>query len=194
MNYQAGGKIDVETILPLGLIRTHTRTDDVMRVSDMQLEMYRDAAFEMAEQYSGLTLRGTREIVEPISVERQSMIARGIGKISLLYVPVDGVVNLIGDAINEVLLLQDGSRVVDFRSIIIGGSCRASACSAVCDGMSFQYRTGMKCAKDVPSSIKIGCLQYIAWAIENPGDMTDAWSVTASGAIAQWSQHRSMVF
>ena len=64
------------------------------------------------------------------------------------------------------------------------------------------YRAGFASADDVPSGIVLGCLQYIAWVVEHPGDelLTQrnqieksiggssgsnniAW---VSGAIEQW--------
>jgi hypothetical protein len=189
-------KVTADTILPMDVIRTRTGTDDVMRVPDMVLEMYRDASLEMAEKYSGLVLRGSRPVIEPLNYDRQMMAARGVGRVALKYVPIDGMVRIVGDSINEVVLLPDGSNIFDFRSLIIGGSwCRSNSCASACGGdMAFHYDAGVKCASEVPSSIKIGCLQYIAWAIENPGDVADAWSVVPSTAIANWTQHRSPMF
>lgn len=45
---------DLEELLPLALIRTHTKTDDVPHVTDEQLSLYRSASFEAAEKYTGL--------------------------------------------------------------------------------------------------------------------------------------------
>jgi hypothetical protein len=36
--------------------------------------------------------------------------------------------------------------------------------------MMAAYRAGFKSPDDVPAGVVIGCLQFIAWIIEHPGD------------------------
>ena len=57
---------DWSTRLSLDVIRSHTKTDDIPGVTDEQLALYRAAAIEAAERYTGLLLAGQRTITEPI--------------------------------------------------------------------------------------------------------------------------------
>ena len=58
--------LDWDSYLSIGLIRTHTKTDDVPGVSDELLKLYRAAAVEAAEFYSGLVLSKRKVVTEVI--------------------------------------------------------------------------------------------------------------------------------
>jgi hypothetical protein len=47
--------INWDEYVSIDLIRRHTKTDDIPAVTDEQLKLYRAAAVEAAEFYSGLT-------------------------------------------------------------------------------------------------------------------------------------------
>jgi hypothetical protein len=190
--------MDLETILPLSLIRTHTKTDDVPSVTDLQLELYRAAAFELAEQYTGKIWLELRDIVEPVNRSQLDLIQRRAGNVMIRQVPVDGLVRLVGGSFNAIYMVEDGSTTIALGSTRTwGASGNTNSCN-MCDcadtsSLTWQYRAGPSCAKDIPAGVKLGALQFIAWAIENPGDMMDQKSVHASGAIAQWSQYRRSI-
>src|SRR5688572_13974020 len=57
---------DLEKLIPISLIREHTKTDDVPAVSDDQLRLYRSASVEAAEQYTGLLLSSSKPITEAV--------------------------------------------------------------------------------------------------------------------------------
>jgi hypothetical protein len=75
------------------------------------------------------------------------------------------------------------------------------------NGLVASYRTGFKCPADVPAGIVLGCLLYIAWTVEHPGDelltqrnRTDLSSLGSqgsnniarvSGAIELWRSYDS---
>ena len=58
--------LDWSERLSIDMIRQHTKTDDVPAVTDDQLKLYRDAAIEAAEMYTGLLLSCQKSVVEPI--------------------------------------------------------------------------------------------------------------------------------
>ena len=58
--------LDWSDRLSMDMIRAHTKTDDVPAVTDDQLQLYRDAAIEAAEMYTGLLLSCQKAVTEPI--------------------------------------------------------------------------------------------------------------------------------
>jgi hypothetical protein len=201
--------VDLERLLPLGEIRTHTKTDDVPHVTDNQLRLYRKAAFEACEKYTGRIFSELRVITESVS-QRRTRRMRPFYIHELKHPSFDGIVYLYGTPYGA------GDRRIDIgpggrqlRLEVTNGAIDASSCcGGPCDGdqynygMKAMYRAGVDCAENVPAGIILGVLKFIAWAISNPGDeiMTvrnreagqsdgivgtnnGAW---ASGAIEQW--------
>ncbi len=55
-----------EKLVPLSMIREHTKTDDVETVSDDLLRFYRTAALQAADQYLGISVTSTRWVSETV--------------------------------------------------------------------------------------------------------------------------------
>lgn len=205
----ASEKIDLEKILTLALIRTHTKTDDVPHVTDEQLILYRKAAFEVCEQYTGMLFTQRKPVQESVAIRpskrwRESYIHR------MRYPTVDGRIYLYGSqqgASDRVLNVNPGAteiRIPVYQGIFDGDSC-CSPCrdgNSVNWGLSILYNAGLDDCENVPAGIIVGVLKFIAWLITNPGDEiltvrnrvssaqtgiigtnNGAW---ASGAIEQW--------
>ncbi|MGY3615670.1 hypothetical protein [Bradyrhizobium sp. USDA 10063] len=178
-------KFDWSRRLSLDLIRQHTKTDDVPGVTDDQLDLYRASSVESAEFYTGMLLAGQRTVVEAIQSpprhERQSIWpSLHPGKLTyrfrLQYPVADGMVYLYGGAPgnNMAFPVPPGTRAI--RIPIRTGLLDLSNCCDPCAthylnrGMMAAYKAGFACVDDVPAGIIVGCLQYIAWIIEHPGD------------------------
>ncbi len=201
--------VDLEKLLPIGVIRTHTKTDDVPHVTDDQLRLYRQAAFEACEKYTGRIFSELRVIQEPIA-QRRGRRWRPFYIHELKHPSFDGIVFIYGSAYGQddrQLNIGPGGRQLRLE-VRAGAIDASSCCGGPCQGdqynygMMAMYRAGVDCAAGVPAGILLGCLKFIAWAVTNPGDeiMTvrnreagessgivgtnnAAW---ASGAIEQW--------
>lgn len=177
-------KMDWESILPLELIREHTKTDDVPQVSDTQLRLYRRAALEAAQEYTGLLVTGQKVITEDASPpdftyrkayqgawfnhETSHPFAQnfvwyyGLKSMSPQRVPVE-----IGATVVRLPRQFD-----DFGM----GCCNPCGSSGLA---RIQYVSGFSCEEDIPAAISLGALKYVAHVIENPGDLITA--MTSSG-------------
>lgn len=201
--------LDFEKLLPLSVIRTHTKTDDVPYVTDDQLARYRRAAFEACEKYTSRVFSGMKVIREPIQQRRRRQF-RASYVHRLRHPSADGIVYIYGSAHGSAdRRLDIGPGGKELRLEVVHGVIDASSCcGGPCDGdqynygMMAMYRTGIGCANDLEEGIILGILKFIAWAVSNPGDeiMTvrnreagessgivgtnnGAW---ASGAVEQW--------
>lgn len=210
------GNLDLERILTISDIRVHTKTDDTPHVTDRQLELYRRAAFEAAEQYTGFLLMQTTQQIE--DVKRHHNIARGRHrpyKHTLRYPSADGIVHLYGsrDGLGDrTLSITPGSRSVHIPMIhtAIGTSpccdpCGSGRADPLNFGLKIMYLAGFRHESDIPAGVILGCLKYIAWSIENPGDALRSVKDTAqanlgvlqgtnniawaSGALELWRQY-----
>lgn len=202
--------LDLEAVLPLELIREHTKTDDTPSVTDAQLSLYRQAAFESCEQYTGMLFTRSQIVRESVQREGHRTRFRTHRRITLRYAPLDPVVYLYGGGMLQPLTVNvvPGEKAV--RIPVVQEALDASSCCRPCSlggenfGIMIMYRAGIGNARGVPALIKTGCLKFIAWAVNNPGDtiMTvknrtsageagivgtnnGAW---ASGAIEDWRQ------
>ena len=228
-------RIDLDKLLPIAEIRTHCKIDDVPTVTDPQLRLYRQAAIEAAEQYTGRLWTGTRHVNQEIA-SRHNDEAFGSGwpgslyparqpaylmgnprgrmdtRVRLEHPTVDGVVTITGDHMNHIVHAKPGSREirVPIVNMPLEGSC-CRPCGVTANfGMRAHYTTGVRCIDDIPAGITLGCLKYIAWLVEHPGDdisvfgtrdamsarFTDGTSngVLGSGALEVWRQYRDGVF
>lgn len=163
--------------LSLEMIRQHTKTDDVPGVTDAQLELYRAAAIEAAELYTGLLLSCQRSVTEPIEGPAHPRPGHVTYKHMLRYPSADGLVHLYGgDNPNDNVgfLVAPGSRTI--KVPIKTGYIDTTNCCDPCSshhmngGMMVVYKAGFASADAVPAGIVLGCLQYLAWVIEHPGD------------------------
>ena len=174
--------------LSLDVIRNHTKTDDIPGVTDDQLSLYRAASLEAAEMYTGQLLSGQRNITEPIEGAAQTRMPQpiwdGYGyrnrmsyKHDLRYPSADGYVYLYGGPDprdNRAFQVPIGARTIQVP--IHTGCLDLSNCCDPCathhdnSGMMSVYKAGYKCVDDVPAGIVLGCLQFLAWIVEHPGD------------------------
>jgi hypothetical protein len=206
-------KFQEEDVLPIEVIREHSKTDDTPMVTDNQLELYRKFAFEQAEIYTNRIILGHANVIERFRIdasnERDSLRPRKARKLTLTYMPIEKRI-IIGDARggNKAYVdLRENRRKVEIPascfSVDIGNCCSGNGLNY--DAMT-QYTTGYRNKEDIPSTILYGCLKVITWAIANPGDElltvrnrlgttetgligtnNGAW---ASGAIEHWRTYK----
>lgn len=204
--------VDLETLCPLSLIRSHTKTDDVPNVTDEQLLLYRKSAFEAAELYTGLLFTAQKGVTEQVS-RKPGRRWRDSYTYRLRYQSVDGRVYLYGDALGvgtRMIEIEPGTREVQIP--VLGGALDMSACCNPCNsgravnnGGRVLYMAGYRCPSDIPAGIIVGVLKFIAWSVQNPGDelmsvrnrqTAESTGITgtnnvawASGAIEQWRMY-----
>lgn len=225
--------LPLERILPMSLVRTHCKVDDLPGITEEQLVLYRQASFEAAELYTGRKWMGRTRIEQAIESPRfrglsQAAIARI--DIELDYMPVNGIVNVYGTG-NQPLFWLDGMVLpfmhqeyfhtiklqpgvqrfelqndVMFYSAGVTANCVENDRSFQQQGLKCVYVAGPKEEKEIPAGILLGCLKFIAWSIENPGDQFVPMVVRqvgvttvsndpafSSGAIDQWRRYRRNV-
>jgi hypothetical protein len=199
--------------LSMELIRNHTKTDYVPGVDDMQLDLYRDAAIESAEQYTGHLLACQRTVMEPIQGPASTRPGKFTYRHKLRWPVADGHVYLYGAphaADNTHLMVKPGSRVIDvpIRTgyIDLSNCCDPCASHRINNGMMAAYLAGYPSINDVPAGIVLGCLHFITWVVEHPGDelltmrnRLDSrggagvygtnYIALSSGALEQWKQY-----
>lgn len=223
--------IDIESILPMDLVRIHCKVDDLPGITDEQLQLYRGASLEAAELYTAKKWvrkeRMEQELPSPrFRTVAQAAIARI--RVELDYLPINGIVNIYGTG-NQPIYWLDGMilpfmRQQGFTTIKLnpgvqsfemqndmmffsGGvspSCFQNDRSFQQQGMKAVYVAGPP--ERIPRGILLGCLKYIAWSIENPGDQFNPMVVRqvgittvsndpafSSGAIDEWRRHRRNV-
>ena len=162
--------LDFESALSIDTIRAHTKTDDIITVTDDQLKLYRKAAFEAAEQYTGMVLKARRFITESVQQPRYEFQQYG------LLPPKADFLHVAQYAFSDPTAFFDGGRVavqVGSRRVLLPRSMRIDL-GGNCDGQSnatalFGYYAGFACGA-LPAALILGVLKYIAHVIENPGD------------------------
>lgn len=213
--FTAKKELSLEEILPLELVRQHTKTDDVPNVTDEQLELYRATAFENAELFTSILWTGVATVQEDASGMANPRMFRQFTTTKLAFPSLDGQVTLYSNKgrgqENYPIEIMPGTRKIKIptsHEAMDVTDCCGTGRGAVNFGMYLLYRTGTKDVKDIPEGIKVGCLKYIAWSQANPGDelltvrnrlgTTEtgligtndaAW---ASGAIEVWRRYRSL--
>lgn len=180
-----GGRLDQEAYLSLTLIRDHTKTNDIIAVSDEQLALYRDAALEAAEKYTGLLIRERRVVTESVRIpeNRGGRFYRkpwiwhrtklpfsqpvayyyGHNNQEPIQIPV-----VVGENIAKLPWVED-----DF-GIGCCNPCKQEVQARL------MYVAGYDCKESIPAAIKLGALKYIAHVVQNPGDI--AYANTPSGS------------
>ncbi|WP_139167891.1 hypothetical protein [Bauldia litoralis] len=172
---------DLEVFLPIELIREHTKTDDVPQVSDEQLNLYRKAAVEAAEQYTGMVLAGQRTITEPVeALPRRSKFGfmKPSYRFQMAHPSVDGIVYLYGGSLPpQQLRIKPGAQVVSIavdRYVIdlrqCCDPCGQGAAQGVNPGLMIMYKSGFAACEDIPAGIILGCLKFIAFSVMHAGD------------------------
>lgn len=175
-----GGAFDMELLLPISLIRQHTKTEDIPAVSDAQLHLYRRAALQAAEKYTGLLLRERKVITEAVSLPATS---GGRRAKPFFYhtaeVPFAQPMAYYYGHRNEppvMIPVVVGDRHVKLPMIIddFGLGC-CNPCATPVQAR-LMYTGGFGCEDDIPAAIALGALKYIAHVMENPGDIVVATS------------------
>lgn len=208
------GTLDWSARLSLDMIRSHTKTDDVPAVTDAQLNLYRGAALEAAEFYTGLLLGKQTNVTEPVQGPARPRYGHHHYSFRLRYPVAGEVVYIYGSkwpADNMQVRVTPGQRTI--RVPIRSGYLDLSNCCDPCSdhhmngGMVATYTAGFPCAEAVPNGIVLGLLQYLAWIVQHPGDElltirnkegTTGSGVQgsnnvamASGALEQWRQYNA---
>lgn len=205
---------DLEAIIPMESIRAHTKTQDVRSVTDNQLNLYRAAAIEAAELYTGRILTGAMQVTQPIATVGGCSTWRKTIRIRLDHPTMDGLITLqsgLGGVNDQVIQVKPGSRSVTVPNMVedISGAscCNENSTGNENYGVMATYLTGVTCSEDIPVGIIYGCLKFIAWAVMNAGDEIltirnresssetgisgtndGAW---ASGAIEHWRMYKA---
>jgi hypothetical protein len=155
--------------LSIQMVREHTKTDDTPGVSDEMLKLYRQASIEAAELYTGMLLSGKKTVTETIQIPENW--SRPYLRHQLRYpVAEDGFAYMYGRSISLKLPVVSGQH-----SVRIPRMSHIPDLTNCCDpcstsDMMLMYWAGYSCADSVPAGIVLGCLQYIAWVVEHPGD------------------------
>lgn len=171
-------KFDWSGRLSMDLVRAHTRTGDVPGVTEEQLNLYRAVAIEAAERYTGMLLEGQRTIHEPIQAPPTKTPWRPTYTFRLRYPVADGVVYMYGGPHpndNRAFRVPPNTRKIQV-PIRMGFIDTTNCCDPCATpytlnrGMFIAYTAGFRCPDEVPAAVVLGCLQYVAWVVEHPGD------------------------
>ena len=180
---------DLERFLPIDLIRIHTKTADIPTVTDEQLRLYRKAAFEEAMRYSSLLVGPLQLITEHVKMHKVRSNISGMNiaaathrhqKIKTKFQVMRPDVFFYGTGAPVLVPTEPGTRFVDipmageFMGNALGGNCCAPCTQgngSGANGARVMYHAGYACENDVPAGIVVGMLKYIAWQVQNPGDV-----------------------
>lgn len=171
-------KFDWDARLGIEFIRNHAKIDDIPSVTDDQIRLYRSAAMESCEQYTGQLLSGTRTVEEAIEGPRRLKPYATYYTFNLKYPVADGYVYMYGGShVNDNVTFRVplGARKVKVPirkdSIDLSNCCDPCASKgAVNGGMLATYKAGYRSVEDVPATLVLGMLQFITWCINHPGD------------------------
>jgi hypothetical protein len=178
--------INWDEYLSIKLIREHTKTDNVPAVTDEQLKLYRAAAVEAAEFYTGMLLSKQKmisEIVEThMNTQSYGMLYSDMMRpfkeyitIRLQYPSSDGIIYIYGNGQNpEMTRVTPNTRKVKIHSRYhflhpdLSNCC--DPCSKHSQGLHIMYRAGFSCTDQIPAGVLLGMLQFVTWVVEHPGD------------------------
>ncbi len=173
-------KYDMEKILPLEAVRQHTKTDDVPSVTDFQLNLYRRAAIEAAETYTGLILIDRKVITEDVKTPMFHKRARRMYQESkphfthkLQYMAAEQTLYYYGLRNQPPIQVGVSPNGTEVRLPRDHDSFGLNQCCDPCAGNSaarVMYVAGFHTEEDIPAAIMLGALKYIAHTIENAGD------------------------
>lgn len=189
---QEAAPYDLDKFLSLDLIRSHTKTDDVPAVSDVMLELYRNAALEAAEEYTGLLLKARRVVVEsvrPPGVTGHKTYRKMEFVHSTEHVISDPLVWYYGHRSQPPIQIHADTNTTRLVLPRVHSDFGLGCCNP-CGGEAFsrvQYVAGLTCLTEAPAVIKLGALKYIAHVIENPGDLvrtSNAGGGSSSGSAS----------
>lgn len=164
---------DMELVLSLSLVREHCKIDDVVSVGDSVLALYRQAALETAEKYTGLMLGKSEWITDFIEHPEFSRSHRfkffeHRTKYPFAH-PIGYYYGFHGTATQQIGL-RIGTNIA--RLPIISSDFGIDCCHPCGTGLgqNFLYMAGYSCENDIPAAFKLGALRYIAYCVENAGD------------------------
>jgi hypothetical protein len=175
--------INWDEYLSIDLIRQHTKTADVPGITDEQLRLYRGAAVEAAEFYTGLTLRKQKVFTEILPVKKPKL-GHDYVIVRLQFPSSDGIIYIYGNNQHpDAVHVPPSTRKVRlpnrfFYSPDLSNCC--NPCSVATNGLRIMYRAGFSSANQVPAGVLLGILQFIAWVVEHPGDEVLAMRNTLS--------------
>jgi hypothetical protein len=206
---------DFEALLPISLIRSHTKTDDIPSVTDELLVLYRGAALRAAEEYTGILFSSRETRVEdvrpPVGTDPMFHRSRTF-KHTLAHATADGRIWYYGKKNQQprLITVQPGTTELnlprDYAAFGLG-CCNPGGPQAF---IRVMYVAGLECLNKFRYAdvLKLGALKYIAHVAMNAGDNviqhqvsgrsrgggaaldTAANPALASGAIEIW---RTMV-
>lgn len=197
-------EFDLEAIVSLETIRAHTKTMDIATVTDDQLRTYRESAFEAAQQFTGLWLRGKRWVTEPINVTRR---CKEVLTHKTKYPVSDGWVYIYGSKVGtKTQFIGEGKRSVEVFLLQWDNYAFNTCCNPCSEEQPnrLMYQTGFGCSSEIPSGVVVGMLKYIAFNVANPGDIGNSVvndrpsagtrvvsndPVVASGAASEWRRY-----
>ena len=165
---------DMELILPIALIREHCKIDDVATVGNEVLKLYRQAAVETAEAYTGLLIAEKKWVTEMVdhpdfSTNHRALFFEFKAK-HMFANPIGYYYGFHGMHPQKVGLKIGHSTA---RLPIIANDFGLGCCNP---GNSksqenFMYMAGYDCERSIPAAFKLGALKYIAHVVENAGDV-----------------------
>jgi len=91
----------------------------------------------------------------------------------LKYGSAESFVYVYGPGIAEQIPIVVGERKISMPNVFFSQDWQ-SCCDPCGNGMSLfrvMYLAGYRCLNDVPKGIILGVLKYVAWCVENPGDV-----------------------
>ena len=175
----------IEEALPLSLIRRHCKIDDYLGVPDGQLELYRSAAVEAFESYTGRMLGPVRNIRQVVAHPRWTSIvqaARGRTMCGLSHPSTDGLLLLEYGGKTQMVNITPGrmefewpitfAKPTDVWTFPFPVAALVNQCDTCGNGAGqplpyVSYRTG---GAALSPGVVVGCLKYIAWQYQHPGD------------------------
>lgn len=176
---------DLEKILSIELIREHTKTDDVLGVTDQQLELYRKAALEAASSYTGFLLTGRKIIQEDVVLPEVSYRPRfeyenqtGFEH-KTKYLVSDNYVfyyGVRGQRPARVMVKPDTNLLLLPKSHFSFGLCHPESKGTAL----VQYVAGFSCEENIPGAVALGALKYITHVMMNPGDNTQVTNLAGT--------------
>lgn len=206
---------EIDDLLPISLIREHTKTTDIKQVSDDQLRLYRSAAIEAAEIYIGIHISKPQMHMQHVDLESPKFRNKERIRINLDYPATGGQVMIVGGQLaGNTTAMHTCKRFQKSFVMQNPGHCTVynGSCCDPCNkaggnsDLILSYNVGYNNVEDVESGIIVGCLKYIAWSVINSGDtpviVNDGSSsetggikgtndaVWASGAQAEWTRFK----
>lgn len=183
---------DLEKVLSIEDIRSHTKTDDVPSVTDFMLKLYRKAAFEEAQAYTGLLVMGQLIITEDVNppvftyrgAQSNTFVHHTKYAVAQNFVWYYGLKQRRPDRIPVAVGSSDIKLPRQFDDFGMGccNPCGSTSNSRI------QYVAGYSCITEVPATLLLGALKFISHVIENPGDFVTVQGTSggkrASGDIA----------